>query len=58
MFEVIDRTIHTASKSLNETIEVNLERNLNILDQLKIKADDAEKSWKKIEQIINMPKLK
>jgi hypothetical protein len=58
MFEVIDRTIDTASKSLNETIEVNLERNLNILDQLKIKADDAEKSWKKIEQIINMPKLK
>ncbi len=58
MSEVIDRTIDTASKSLNETIEVNLERNLNILDQLKIKADDAEKSWKKIEQIINMPKLK
>lgn len=58
MFEVIDRTIDTASKNLNETIEVNLERNLNILDQLKIKADDAEKSWKKIEQIINMPKLK
>ena len=58
MFEVIDRTIDTASKSLNENIEVNLERNLNILDQLKIKADDAEKSWKKIEQIINMPKLK
>lgn len=58
MFEVIDRTIDTASKSFNETIEVNLERNLNILDQLKIKADDAEKSWKKIEQIINMPKLK
>ena len=58
MFEVIDRTIDTASKSLNETIEVNLERNLNILDQLKIKADNAEKSWKKIEQIINMPKLK
>ena len=58
MFEVIDRTIDTASKSLNETIEVNLERNLNILDQLKIKADDAEKSWKKIEQIINTPKLK
>lgn len=58
MFEVIDRTIDTASKSLNETIEVNLERNLNFLDQLKIKADDAEKSWKKIEQIINMPKLK
>ncbi|HLO53048.1 MAG TPA: hypothetical protein VK169_02110 [Saprospiraceae bacterium] len=58
MFEVIDRTIDTASKSLNETIEVNLERNLNILDQLKMKADDAEKSWKKIEQIINMPKLK
>jgi len=58
MFEVIDRTIDTASKSLNETIEVNLERNLNILDQIKIKADNAEKSWKKIEQIINMPKLK
>ncbi len=58
MFEVIDRTIDTASKSINENIEVNLERNLNILDQLKIKADDAEKSWKKIEQIINMPKLK
>lgn len=58
MFEVIDRTIDTASKSINENIEVNLERNLIILDQLKIKADDAEKSWKKIEQIINMPKLK
>ena len=39
MFEVIDRTIDTASKSLNETIEVNLERNLNILDQLKIKEE-------------------
>jgi hypothetical protein len=58
MFEVIDRTIDTASKSLNEDTKVNLEKNLGILDQLKIKADDAEKSWKKIEQIINMPKLK
>ena len=58
MFEVIDRTIDPTSKNLNEHLEANLEKNLNILDQLKIDADNAEKSWTKIEQIINLPKAK
>ncbi len=58
MFEVIDRTIETASKILSENSESNLEKNLNILSHLKIQADDTEKNWKKIEQIINLPKSK
>lgn len=58
MFEVIDRAIETASKILSENSEANLEKNLNILDQFKIKADDPEKSWEKIELIINLPKVK
>jgi hypothetical protein len=56
MFEVIDRTKETASKIISENSDANLEKNLNILDQFKIKADDAEKSWKKIELIIKLPK--
>jgi len=58
MFEVIDRTIDTASKSISEHTEANLEKNLNILDRFKVQGEDAEKSWKKIEDIINLPKSK